>query len=432
VTSSSLLLLAIAALVTTALCATGAKSLRSFSRHELEGICRRRKADHVLRDVLLGHHEVMLAVECLQVLSTGVLLSAVAAIAWFSLFPAEGPPDLTAFAASVFGGGLLLAVAASWIPWAIARLWAAPFLFSTWPLWRAASRVLAPLAWGAHLTDALLHRLAGRTPEQPSLDTIEEEIRTIVSEGHREGLLEEDAREMIEGVMELGDADVAQIMTPRTYMSCMHVGLSLDDAVNFVMAAGHSRIPVFDKNRDDIVGILHMKDLLPELVKTPHERVGRVADLLRPAQFVPETKPLDALLEEFQRTRNHMAVVLDEYGGVSGLVTIEDVLEEIVGEIDDEHDEGPSEGIKSIDDRTAEARARVRIEEVNEHLGIHLPEDGDFDTIGGFVFSHLGHIPVVGEEITIDDARITVIDVTRRRIERVRIEVLDRASRELA
>jgi CBS domain containing-hemolysin-like protein len=421
VTTSSLLLLASTAVAMTALSATGVKSLRSFSRHDLEDICRRRKAEHVLRDVLLSHHEVALAVECLQILSTGVLLSAVAATAWFSLFPSAGPPDFVPFAVSVLGGGLLLAVAASWFPWAIARLWAAPFLFYTWPLWRVASRVLAPLVWGAHLTDALLHRLAGRTPERPTAETIEEEIRTIVSEGHREGLLEEDAREMIEGVMELGDADVAQIMTPRTYMSCMHVGLSVDDAVTFVIASGHSRIPVFDKNRDDIVGILHMKDILPELIKSPRERVRGIADMLRPAQFVPETKPLDALLEEFQRTRNHMAVVLDEYGGVSGLVTIEDVLEEIVGEIDDEHDDDPGEGIKSIDDRTAEARARVRIDEVNEHLGIRLPEDGDFDTIGGFVFSHLGHIPVVGEEITVDDVRITVIDVTRRRIERVRV-----------
>ena len=431
-TISLLLLLAIAALATAALSATGVKSLRTFSRHELEGICRQRKAEHLLRDVLLNHHEVALAVECLQILSTGVLLSAVAAIAWFGLIPAEGPPDFTAFAAAVFGGGFLLAVGVSWFPWAIARLWAAPFLFYTWPLWRAASRVLVPLVWGAHLTDNFMHRLAGRTPDQPSLESIEEEIRTIVSEGHREGLLEEDAREMIEGVMELGDADVAQIMTPRTYMSCMHVGLSLDDAVTFVIASGHSRIPVFDKNRDEIVGILHMKDLLPELTKSPEERTGRIADMLRTPQFVPETKPLDALLEEFQRTRNHLAIVLDEYGGVSGLVTIEDVLEEIVGEIDDEHDDGPIEGIKSIDDRTAEARARVRIDEVNEHLDIHLPEDGEFDTIGGFVFSHLGHIPVVGEEITVDDVRITVMDVTRRRIERVRIEVLDRASRELA
>jgi CBS domain containing-hemolysin-like protein len=153
--------------------------------------------------------------------------------------------------------------------------------------------------------------------------------------------------------------------------------------------------------------------------------VPNVLGLLRPALFVPETKRLDGLLQEFQQNRNHMAVVLDEFGGVSGLVTIEDVLEEIVGEIVDEYDDDLVEGIKSIDEHTAEVQARVRVDEVNERLGTHLPEDGDFDTIGGFVFSHLGHIPMVGESITVDEVRLTVIDVTRRRIERVRIEVLD-------
>ena len=140
---------------------------------------------------------------------------------------------------------------------------------------------------------------------------------------------------------------------------------------------------------------------------------------------MPETKRLDELLEEFQHTRNHMAMVLDEFGGVSGLVTIEDVLEEIVGEIVNEYDEALVEEIKSVDDRTAEVAAHVRIDEINKRLGTHLPEEGEFDAIGGFVFSHLGHIPTVGESVTVDDVRLTAIDATRRRIEQVRIEVLD-------
>jgi CBS domain containing-hemolysin-like protein len=215
-------------------------------------------------------------------------------------------------------------------------------------------------------------------------------------------------------------------------MSSLQVGLSLEDAVKFVISSGHTRIPVYDKSRDEIIGILHMKDLLPELVKPLDARAADVSKLLRPALFVPETKRLDALLEEFQQNRSHMAVVLDEYGGVCGLVTIEDVLEEIVGEIVDEYDDDLVDGIKSIDERTSEALARVRIDEVNERLGLRLPETGDFDTIGGFVFSHLGHIPSVGEQVTIDDVRLTVMDVTRRRIERVRIEVLDPSQREMA
>ncbi len=230
---------------------------------------------------------------------------------------------------------------------------------------------------------------------------------------------------MIEGVIQLGDAEVSQVMTPRTYMFSMPASTSLEDAVKFLISSGHTRIPVNEKSRDDIIGILHMKDLLPELLKPPQLRATDVKGFLRPALFVPDTKRLDELLQEFQQTRNHMAMVLDEYGGVSGLVTIEDVLEEIVGEIVDEYDEALVEEIKVVDERTAEVLARARIEDVNAQLGTHLAEEGEFDTIGGFVFSHLGHIPTVGESISVDDVQLTVTDATRRRIERVRVEVLD-------
>ncbi len=147
--------------------------------------------------------------------------------------------------------------------------------------------------------------------------------------------------------------------------------------------------------------------------------------LLREPYFVPETKPVDVLLQEFQRTGNHMAVVLDEYGGVSGLVTLEDVLEEIVGEIIDESDPDLVDGIKTLGQGVAEVLGRVHIDEINERLETALPEDGDYDTIAGYAFSELGRIPAVGEQLTRENVRITVLEATRRRIERVRIEVLD-------
>jgi CBS domain containing-hemolysin-like protein len=147
---------------------------------------------------------------------------------------------------------------------------------------------------------------------------------------------------------------------------------------------------------------------------------------------VPETKRVDHLLEEFQITRNHIAIVLDEYGGVSGLVTIEDVLEEIVGEIVDEYDEEVVAGIKRLDEKTAEVLARVHVDEINEQLGLSIPEDGEFDTIGGFVFHELGRVPAVGDQLKWQNLRITVLDATRRRIDRVKIEVLDAAPTEAA
>ena len=150
-----------------------------------------------------------------------------------------------------------------------------------------------------------------------------------------------------------------------------------------------------------------------------------MGDVARPPTFVPETKSVAELLEEFQLSRNHLSIVLDEFGGVAGLITIEDILEEIVGEIIDEYDDALVEGIHRIDERTAEALARVHVDEVNERLGLHLPDHGDFDTIGGLVFSVLGRLPTAGDQVVQKNVRITVLDVHRRRIERVRIEILD-------
>ena len=326
-------------------------------------------------------------------------------------------------------GGLLLLAVEIWLPWAVARLWAEWFLFYCWRVCRVLSLVLSPLVLAARFFDTLLHRLAGRQPERPTEESFEEEIRTIVTEGHREGLLEEDAREMIEGIIDLGDADVSEIMTPRTDMVSLPLDKTLGEALQFIVNVAHTRIPVYNKNRDDVVGILYAKDLLPKLAQ--HEPVEKtpLAEILREPYFVPETKRVDDLLQEFQRTRNHMAVVLDEYGGVSGVVTIEDVLEEIVGEIVDEYDEELVEGIKRIDDRTSEALARVHVDEINARLGLDLPEDGEFDTIGGYVFHELGHVPRVGEKLVRSGVRLTVLEATRRRIERVKIEMIDRAGK---
>lgn len=423
--------LAAGSLIVTCLAAVGAKALHDFSRHALAEFCIKRKSRGRLGEIIRYHERVAMSVETLQVIATAVAVSAASYWVWLS--GADGVPPTTATLLAGIGvAGLLLLAAEIWLPWAIARLWAEPFLFYTWHVWRAVSIAFTPLMWCARFIDTLLHRLAGRTPEVQTEESFEEEIRTIVSEGHREGLLEEEAREMIEGVIELGDADVSEIMTPRTDMLCMPAGKTIREALHFVSQSGHSRIPVYGKNRDDIVGILYAKDLLHQLAKGSDPDQQQVDKVLRRPYFVPETKPVDSLLEEFQRTRNHMAVVLDEYGGVSGLVTIEDVLEEIVGEIVDEYDEALVDGFKEIDDRTTEVLARVHIDEINDRLGLKISDEGDFDTIGGFVFSALGHMPAVGESVVWENVRITVLEVTRRRIERVRIEILDEVSRESA
>ena len=417
----------VAALALAFLAALGARALAQFSPHELKEICQRRNRPDRLGQILKGRELVGLAAETLQVLA-GAAFAAAAACWIYARAAVEPPPQQ--WPLLVFGiatAAVALLAAEIWLPWGIARLWADPFLYYTWPAWRGLGLVLLPLILAARFVDGLLHRLSGRPPLDPDEDSFEEEIRTIVSEGHREGLLEEDAREMIEGVMELGDVDVSQIMTPRTDMISIAAALPWPEALQQVINSGHTRIPAYGKNRDDIVGILYIKDLLPELAKPLPERMEPWIKLLRQPVFVPETKPVNALLQDFQRGRHHMALVLDEYGGVSGVVTMEDVLEEIVGEIVDEYDDEELKPIRPLGEGVCESLGRVHIDEINEQLGLELPEDADFDTIGGFVFSELGHIPVVGEELLWRNVRITVLEATRRRIERVRIEVLDAA-----
>jgi len=423
-----MLWLAAAGLVVTCLAAVGARSLAEFSRHELEEICRRTNSLDLLGQILKRHDQAGLAAETLQVIATAVLIIG----GTFWVWPDSGPPHWTLLSLSVAAGALLLLAVEIWIPWAVARLWAELFLYHTWPLWRTVSVLLTPLVLGARFVDTVLHRVVGRMPEVPDEESFEDEIRTIVTEGHREGLLEEDARKMVEGVIELSDVVVSEVMTPRTDMISMPISFSWQEVLDFVVRVRHTRIPVYAKNRDDIVGILYTKDLLPELAKSADGPTTPWTSLLREPVFVPETKPVDVLLQEFQETRNHMVVVLDEYGGVSGLVSMEDVLEEIVGEIVDESDKDLVDGIRELDHRTAEALGKVHIDEINDRLDLELPDDGDFDTIGGFVFSELGHVPVVGEELVRKNVRITVTEATRRRIERVRIEILDRPVRETA
>jgi CBS domain containing-hemolysin-like protein len=422
--------IAIGSLVATCLATIGARSIRVFSRRELEELCRRHQSDLKFSEIIEYDDQVAVSIECLHVITTALFV--VAATSWAFLAPgADGGATPWSMFWSIAGvAGLLLLTFKIWIPWSVVRLWATPILFHTWRIWRLTSQILAPLVLASRAVDTIFHRLAGRQRVEPTEDIFEDEIRSIVNEGHREGLLEEDAREMIEGIMQLSDADVAKAMTPRTDIVMIPLDTPWPKVLELVINCPHTRIPVYENTRDEVVGVLHAKDLLTLLVKNG-ERRPPLSDVLRPPLFVPETKRLDDLLEEFQVAHNHMAVVLDEYGGVAGLVTIEDVLEEIVGEIVDEYDEAVEEEIHKIDDYTAEMLARVHVDEVNEQLGLSLPDDDDFDTIGGFVFSQLGHVPEAGEEVVFNDIRIKVIEASPRRIERIQI-LLPESQREPA
>lgn len=420
-TESASFWLALVGLALTCVAAIAADSFAEFSRKELEELCKRRKAPDRLGQVLRGYRHVALAAETLQAVSTALFVGASMVWVW-QRTPADQIASWKVVLVALAIGALALLTLEIWIPWGVARLWATPIVYYSWPISRLVGLLLYPLVWEARVVEALLVRLSGRVEEPPDEESFGEEIRTIVTEGHREGLLEEDAREMIEGVIQLGAVDVSQIMTPRTDMISLPLSKTWDELIEFAVQAEHTRIPVYNKTRDDIVGLLYTKDLLPELAKPAAERIEPWSKLLRDPYFVPETKPVDVLLQEFQRTRQHLAVVLDEYGGVSGLVSLEDVLEEIVGEIGDEYDEEEVQELRDLGGGALEALGRVHIDEINQHLGVELPENSDFDTIGGLVFSELGHIPVVGEHVSCNGVQITVLEATSRRIERVRVE----------
>ena len=216
-------------------------------------------------------------------------------------------------------------------------------------------------------------------------------------------------------------------MTPRTDMLSIPASLSWEEMLAQVIDAGHTRIPVYGRNRDDIVGILHAKDLLPELARGPSQRIEHWTKLLRQPVFVPETKPIDALLQELQHSRNHMVVVLDEYGGVSGLVTMEDVLEEIVGEIVDEYDPAHVEGVHELGPGVAKRWDGCISTKSTSGWAWACPKTPTTTPSAASFSTNWATFPTAGEDLIWQNVRITVLDATRRRIERVRIEVLDAA-----
>ena len=261
-------------------------------------------------------------------------------------------------------------------------------------------------------------RLFGADVNQEAVITAEE-LRLIVERGGEQGVLEAEEEQMIQAVIELGDRRLHEVMVPRVEMVGLSADATLDEALDAIVAEGHSRIPVYEDSVDEIVGILYAKDLLPFLKHGAAERPV-VRSLLRPPVFVPESMSIDDLLHELQRRKVHIAIVLDEYGGTAGLVTIEDLLEEIVGEIQDEYDTEEPATVR-LSDTEARIDGLVSIEELAEFFDIELDlEDQDeYDTVGGLIFHRLGDVPKPGDRVNIDGLSLTVESTDGRRVSKV-------------
>jgi len=277
--------------------------------------------------------------------------------------------------------------------------------------------IFRPFIWVLVRSSGAVLRWFGVTPASGlTLVHSEEELKMLVTASREKGVIEEEEQEMLHKVFEFADKDAEDVMVPRPDMVAVPIELPVPELLRLVLSHPFTRYPVYENELDDIVGVLHVRDLFSAL----HERGLQSVDvrsILREAIMVPETKPLDELLAEFQRTSNHLAIVVDEYGTVEGLVTLEDLLEEIVGEIGDEFDL-PAAGVRRI------GRGRVRIggsfpiDEFNERFGKHLPVD-DYHTVGGFVFGELGRAPKVGDIVSYDGVRFEVSATDGPRIREV-------------
>ena len=233
------------------------------------------------------------------------------------------------------------------------------------------------------------------------------------------GLLDADALEMLEGVIAVGDLQVRDIMVPRSQMTVVARDAGIDELVPIVVESGHSRFPVLGEDRDQVIGILLAKDLLRHYAENATGDFD-IREVIRPAVFVPESKRLNVLLKEFRKNRHHMAIVVDEYGGVAGLVTIEDVIEQIVGDIADEYDVEEDQPIRRDGERQYTVRALTRIAEFNEYFGTQY-SDSEFDTIGGLVAHGFGRVPRRGDSLKLEDLEFRVLRADRRRIDLLKV-----------
>ncbi|WP_221799196.1 HlyC/CorC family transporter [Oceanobacter mangrovi] len=243
-----------------------------------------------------------------------------------------------------------------------------------------------------------------------------QDIKMIVREAAERGIVDSDTLNILEGSLQVSEMQVRDIMIPRSQLVSIQIDESIKDFLPRVIESAHSRFPVLDDEQSEVLGIMLAKDLLPLLLTDNVDASFRLKEILRPTTFVPESKRLNVLLREFRSTRNHMAIVVDEFGGIAGLVTIEDVLEQIVGDIEDEHDYDEEESlIKEVEQQIYMVKALTPVEDFNDFFQSEF-SDEDFDTIGGIVIHHFGRVPECNESITIDNWRFKVVNGTSRQI----------------
>jgi CBS domain containing-hemolysin-like protein len=400
-------------------------ALRIFSRVKLQDACKAANKEGLTDSLVENAEKLVLACSLYRLIANCcILLLLLAAFATGR----TGNPQITDYLFAFIIAAAIFSIFSVAIPHAWAKYAGEKILCRTYKVLVSFSILAWPVLYVFQLYDGLVRRLAGvaqTTPEEQQEEK-QEEFLNGLEQRRTEGVLDEEEQEMIENVLELSDTAADEIMTPRTDIVAIEANSDLQTILDTIIRAGHTRVPVYDENIDKIIGLIYAKDLLNEIGKDSAD--FKLRDKIREAYFVPETKPLRALLHEFQSRKLHIAIVLDEYGGTAGIVTLEDIIEELVGEITDEYEETPPEPIKKIDQNTIEADARTYVDDLNDEFDLNLPEDEDYDTIGGFVFSHLGYVPKTGESFDYNNVKFTIISAEARRIKRIRIRLVIRDS----
>ena len=389
-------------------------ALQYYSNVRLAALAKKRGIDEALDVVLLEEDDILFASKVGRGLfqAVGIALVVVAVVD-------AAPGDLAAILWAVLLGAFFLLVMVS-APYVIGRRLGNQVLLRWLLPYSRVMRLLRPLS---KLLARLVGRMVGNVNGIDPKEEIADEILSAVEEGTREGSIEEDEKRMIEGVIDLREVTADHVMTPRTELVCLPVDTTAEEAVERASGRGLSRMPVYGAMPDDILGVLYVKDLLPFIGKDAPPAINK---LLRKPFFVPQSKSLLDLLREMRARQVHLAIVLDEYGGTAGVVTIEDILEEIVGEIVDEHESSAPIEVVRIDENAATVEGKTHIDDLNRSLDLDVPESEEYETVGGLLFSEMGRVPEVGEHYDLNRIRFTILEADGRRINRVRVAVRER------
>jgi putative hemolysin len=425
-TQTGWILLSATGLVLGSIGGLGTELLDRFTGRSLEALCRLKRRRERFGAVIDGHEAALTASEYLRVIGTVLFLVGGSA----AMFTSDNNPSGSRMLIWGFCAAATMMLTHMWLPAAVTRHASAPVLYYSWPFWRVLSFIMAPLATPGELLAVITGRLTGTEQyEFEEEEQLEDDIRTMVTAGTREGYFGPGVRDMIQGVLDLHEDTVAHIMTPRSDVAAIEATSDWPTILELANRFGRTRLPVYEETLDKIVGVLYIKDLMPHLCNGGLQTLD-LRDIVRPAWTVPIDQNVELLLREFLHSRSHLAIVLDEFGQTAGVVTIEDVLEEIVGEIVDESDQEEESSIVVIDEVTARADGRAMIDDINEQLGWNLPESDDYQTVAGYILHHTGSIPEDGQRIVIGDIAFEIARATNRQIESVRLHHLSGTEQE--